>query len=44
MSSAEVAVKVFRKLEIEDLKILQVIETGMSKHEFVPKERDSQAR
>ncbi len=38
MSSAEVAVKVFRKLEIEDLKILQVIETGMNKHEFVPKD------
>jgi len=37
MSSAEVAVQVFRKLEIEDLKVLQVIETGMNKHEFVPK-------
>jgi RIO kinase 2 len=38
MSSAEVAVRVFRTLENEDLKVLQVIETGMSKHEFVPKE------
>jgi RIO kinase 2 len=39
MSSAEIAVKVFRKLENEDFKVLQVIETGMSKHEFVPKEQ-----
>jgi RIO kinase 2 len=39
MSSAEVAVKVFRILETEDLKILQVIETGMNKHEFVPKDQ-----
>ena len=39
MSSAEVAVQVFRELEIEDLKILQVIETGMNKHEFVPREQ-----
>jgi RIO kinase 2 len=39
MSSAEIAVQVFRKLENEDLKVLQVIETGMSKHEFVPKEQ-----
>jgi RIO kinase 2 len=38
MSSAEVAVRVFRTLENEDFKVLQVIETGMSKHEFVPKE------
>ena len=38
MSSAEVAVQVFRRLEIEDLKILQVIETGMNKHEYVPKD------
>ena len=38
MSSAEVAVQVFRKLESEDLRVLQVIETAMSKHEFVPKE------
>jgi RIO kinase 2 len=39
MSSAEVAVQVFRKMENEDFKVLQVIETGMSKHEFVPKEQ-----
>lgn len=37
MSSAEVAVQVIRKLETEDLRVLQVIETGMNKHEFVPK-------
>ncbi len=39
MSSAEVAVNVFRLLEAEDLRILQVIETAMSRHEFVPKEQ-----
>jgi RIO kinase 2 len=39
MSSAEIAVQVFRKLENEDLRVLQVIETAMSKHEFVPKEQ-----
>ncbi|MFW6110487.1 MAG: serine/threonine-protein kinase RIO2 [Thermoproteota archaeon] len=33
MFSAEV----FRKLEKEDLRVLQVIEAGMSKHKFVPK-------
>jgi RIO kinase 2 len=38
MSSAQIAVKVFRKLENEDLRVLQIIETAMSKHEFVPKE------
>ena len=38
MSSAEVAVRVFRTLENEDFRVLRVIETGMSKHEFVPKE------
>lgn len=38
MSSAEIAVQVFRKLENEDLRVLQVIETAMSKHGFVPKE------
>ncbi len=30
--------KVFRTLTPEELKILQVIETGMGKHEYVPKE------
>ena len=39
MSSAEVAVQVFRKLDVEDLRFLQVIEAGMSKREFVPKEQ-----
>ena len=38
MSSAEIAVQMFRKLENEDLRVLQVIETAMSRHEFVPKE------
>jgi len=39
MSSADIAVKVFRELENEDLRVLQVIETAMSQHEFVPKEQ-----
>jgi RIO kinase 2 len=39
MSSAETAVQVFRKLENEDFRVLQVIETAMSKHEFVPNEQ-----
>jgi RIO kinase 2 len=39
MSEAEVAVRVFRKLEIEDFRILQVIEAVMSKREFVPNEQ-----
>ena len=39
MSSAEVAVHVFRQLESEDFRILQVIETAMSRREFVPKEQ-----
>jgi RIO kinase 2 len=38
MSSAEVAVQVFRTLQNEDFRVLHVIETGMSKHEFVSKE------
>jgi RIO kinase 2 len=38
MSSADVAVQVFRKLDNKDFRILQVIESAMSKHEFVPKE------
>lgn len=36
--SAEVAVGVFRRLEKEDLRVLQVIEAAMSEHKFVPKE------
>jgi len=39
MSSADLAVRVFRSLENDDLRVLQVIETGMSKHEFVPEEQ-----
>ena len=39
MSSAELAVQVFRELEIEDFRVLNIIEAGMSKHEFVPKEQ-----
>jgi RIO kinase 2 len=39
MSSAEVAVHVFRQLEIEDFRVLQIIETSMSRREFVPKEQ-----
>jgi len=39
MSSAEVAVHVFRELESEDFRILQIIEAAMSKREFVPKEQ-----
>ncbi len=39
MSSAEVAVKVFKELEVEDFRILNIIEAGMSKHEFVPKDQ-----
>ena len=39
MSSAEVAVKVFRQLESEDFRILNIIESAMSKREFVPVEQ-----
>ena len=39
MSSADVAVRVFRKLENEDFRILHVIEAAMSKREFVPTEQ-----
>jgi RIO kinase 2 len=39
MSSAEVAAQVFRQLEIDDLRVLQVIETGMSKREYVQEEQ-----
>jgi len=38
MSSAEIAVRVFRTLENEDFRALQVLEAAMSTHEFVPKE------
>jgi len=39
MSSAEVAVQVFKELESEDFRILNIVEAGMSKHEFVPIEQ-----
>jgi RIO kinase 2 len=39
MSSADVAVQLFRTLKNEDLRVLQAIETAMSQHEFVPKEQ-----
>jgi RIO kinase 2 len=39
MSSAEVAVDVFRLLEPEDFRVLQLIETGMSNREYVPREQ-----
>lgn len=39
MSSADVAVRVFRELESGDLRVLQAIETAMSQHEFAPKEQ-----
>jgi RIO kinase 2 len=36
MSSADVAVRIFKTLTNEDLRVLQAIETAMSQHEFVP--------
>ncbi len=39
MSSAQVAVNVFRLLEPEDLRVLHLIEAGMTSREFVPKEQ-----
>ena len=36
--SAETAVQAYKKLESQDLRILQVIEAAMTKHEFVPKD------
>jgi RIO kinase 2 len=39
VSSAEVAVKVFRQIESEDFRILNIIESAMSKREFVPVEQ-----
>ncbi|MEM3597181.1 MAG: serine/threonine-protein kinase RIO2 [Candidatus Bathyarchaeia archaeon] len=38
MSSAEIAVQVFRTLENKDLRVLHVIEVAMTKHEYAPKE------
>lgn len=39
MSSAEVAVRVFRELDSEDFRVLHIIEAAMSKREFVPTEQ-----
>jgi RIO kinase 2 len=39
VSSAEVAVKVFREIESEDFRILNIIESAMSKREYVPTEQ-----
>jgi RIO kinase 2 len=39
MSSADVAVHVFRQLQTEDLRVLHLIEAAMSKHAFAPKEQ-----
>jgi RIO kinase 2 len=39
MSSAEEAVQVYKQLEVEDFRILHIIESAMSKREFVPKEQ-----
>lgn len=39
MSSADIAVRVFRSLKNEELRVLQVIESAMSEHEFVSKEQ-----
>jgi RIO kinase 2 len=39
VSSAEVAVQVFRQLDSEDFRILHIIESAMSKREFVPVEQ-----
>jgi len=36
MSSANIAVKVFRILEPEDFRVLQVIEADMAGHRYVP--------
>jgi RIO kinase 2 len=39
MSSADIAVQVFRELESEDFRVLHIIEAAMSKREFVPTEQ-----
>jgi RIO kinase 2 len=39
MSSADVAAQVFRQLESEDFRVLNIIESAMSKREFVPVEQ-----
>ncbi|XHH09986.1 MAG: RIO1 family regulatory kinase/ATPase [Candidatus Bathyarchaeia archaeon] len=39
MSSADLAVQVFRQLESEDFRTLNIIEAAMSKREYVPREQ-----
>ncbi|MCL2134738.1 MAG: AarF/UbiB family protein [Candidatus Bathyarchaeota archaeon] len=39
MSSADLAVQIFRLLDIEDFRVLNIIEVGMNKREFVPREQ-----
>jgi len=39
MPETDVTVQVFRKLGSEDFRVLQIIESAMSKREFVPKEQ-----
>jgi RIO kinase 2 len=39
MSSADLAVQVFRQLVSEDFRVLNIIEVGMNKREFVPREQ-----
>lgn len=39
MSSADLAVKAYRELEPEDLRVLSIIEAAMAQHEFVPTEQ-----
>jgi len=39
MSSADLAVAVYRELEPEDLRVLSIIEAAMAQHEFVPTEQ-----
>ncbi len=39
MSSADIAVKIFRELESEDFRVLHIIEAAMAKREFVPTEQ-----
>jgi RIO kinase 2 len=39
MSSADMAVQVYRELENEDFRVLSIIEAGMAQHEFVPIEQ-----
>jgi RIO kinase 2 len=39
MSSADLAVRVFRQLASEDFRVLSIVEVAMSKREFVPREQ-----